>query len=109
MANIKHLETNVQRVLTNILRDEVKEDLGFLTITGVKITNELSYMYVYYTVYGDETKINHTKEALDRANGFIKNQIAHKVKMRKIPELIFKYDSSYQKGQKIDELIKSIK
>ncbi len=109
MANVKHLETSVQRVLTNILRDEVKEDLGFLTITGVKITNELSYMYVYYTVYGDDAKINHTKEALDRANGFIKNQIAHRVKMRKIPELIFKYDSSYQKGQKIDELIKSIK
>jgi ribosome-binding factor A len=109
MANVKHLETSVQRVLTEILRNEVKDDLGFLTITGVKITNELSFMYVYYTVYGDEKEVEHTKAALDRANGFIKTQIAHRVKMRKVPELVFKYDETYQKGQRIDNLIKSIK
>jgi len=109
MANVKHLETSVQRVLTEILRNDVKDDLGFLTITGVKITNELSFMYVYYTVYGDEEEIKHTQAALDRANGFIKTQIAHRVKMRKVPELVFKYDETYQKGQRIDTLIKSIK
>ncbi len=49
MAKVSHLETNVQRVVTEILRDEVKDDLGFITITGVKITNELSYMYIYHT------------------------------------------------------------
>lgn len=109
MANVKHLETSVQRVLTEILRNDVKDDLGFLTITGVKITNELSFMYVYYTVYGDEQSVKHTQAALDRANGFIKTQIAHRVKMRKVPELVFKYDETYQKGQRIDNLIKSIK
>lgn len=109
MANVKHLETTVQRVLTEILRNEVKEDLGFLTITDVKITNELSFMYVYYTVFGDETTVAHSQEALKRANGFIKNQIAHRVKMRKIPELVFEYDKSYAKGQRIEDLIKSIK
>ena len=109
MANVKHLETTVQRVMTEILRDEVKEDLGFLTITAVKITNELSFMYVYYTVYGDDKQKDVTAEALQRAKGFIKNQIAHRVKMRKIPELVFKYDEAYQTGQRIEDLIKSIK
>ena len=97
MSNVKHLETNVQRVLTNILRQDVKEDLGFLTVTDVKITNELSYMYVFYTVFGDEKQHEKTQHALDRANGYIKNQICHRVKMRKVPELIFKYDKSYEK------------
>ncbi|MBI9009104.1 MAG: 30S ribosome-binding factor RbfA [Tenericutes bacterium] len=109
MSNVKHLETNVQRVLTIVLREDVKEDLGFLTVTDVKITNELSYMYVYYTVFGDAKQLEKTQHALDRANGFIKNQIAHKVKMRKVPELIFKYDESYAKGQRIDNLINKIK
>jgi len=49
MANVKHLESTVQRVVSDIIRSEVKDDLGFLTITGVKITNELSYMYIYFT------------------------------------------------------------
>ncbi len=109
MANVKHLETTVQRVLTEILRDEVKDDLGFLTITAVKITNELSYMYVYYTVFGNDYDIEKSQEALRRANGFIKNQIAHRVKMRKVPDLVFKYDESYQKGRHIDDLIRTIK
>ncbi|MDY0023784.1 MAG: 30S ribosome-binding factor RbfA [Candidatus Izemoplasmatales bacterium] len=109
MANVSHLETNVQRVVTEILRDEVKDDLGFITITGVKITNELSYMYIYYTVYGEEKELEKTAQTLERANGFIKNQIAQRVKMRKVPVLIFKYDESYKKGQKIDNLIRKIK
>jgi len=109
MANVKHLESTVQRVVSDIIRSEVKDDLGFLTITGVKITNELSYMYIYFTVYGNEKDLEQTQEALKRANGFIKTQIAHRVKMRKVPELIFKYDESYAKGSRIDNLIRNIK
>ena len=109
MANVRHLETTVQRVVTEILRNDVKDDLGFLTVTGVKITNELSYMYVYYSVYGDEKDLKHTQEALERARGYIKNQIAHRVKMRKVPDLIFKIDESYEKGKRINDLINSIK
>lgn len=109
MAKVNHLETNVQRVVTEVLRNEVKDELGFITITGVKITNELSYMYVYYTVFGENEDLEKTAQALDRANGFIKNQIAQRVKMRKVPTLIFKYDESYLKGQKVDDIIKKMK
>lgn len=109
MAKVNHLETNVQRVVTEVLRNEVKDELGFITITGVKITNELSYMYVYYTVFGENEDLEKTAQALDRANGFIKNQIAQRVKMRKVPTLIFKFDESYLKGQKVDDIIKKMK
>ncbi len=109
MANVKHLESTVQKVVSEIIRDEVKDDLGFLTVTGVKITNELSFMYIYYTVFGNEKDIERSQEALKRANGFIKTQIAHRVKMRKVPELVFKFDESYQKGSRIDNLIRHIK
>jgi ribosome-binding factor A len=109
MANVRHLETTVQRVVTEILHNDVKDDLGFLTVTGVKITNELSYMYVYYSVYGSEDDLKHSQEALKRANGYIKNQIAHRVNMRKVPELVFKIDETYGKGKRIDDLINSIK
>lgn len=50
-----------------------------------------------------------TQESLDRAKGFIKNQLASRVKMRKVPELVFKFDESYEKGMKIDDLLKDIK
>ena len=109
MANVRHLESTVQKVVTDIIRNDVKDGLGFLTVTGVKITNELSYMYVFYSVLGSEDDLKNSQDALNRANGYIKNQIAHRVKMRKVPELIFKLDESYEKGKGIDDLIKSIK
>jgi ribosome-binding factor A len=109
MPNIHHLETNVQRAVTKIIRDEVKDDLGFITITDVKITNELSYMYIYYTIFGDKKDLEKSQKALERAQGYIKTQIAHHVKMRKVPELIFKHDESYDKGKKVDDLINSLK
>lgn len=109
MAKVIHLETDVQRALSDILQNEIKDKLAFITITGVKITNELSFMYAYYTVYGSEKDVIKTKETLERAKGFIKNQIAKRVKMRKVPELIFKYDKSYENGKHIEDLIRNIK
>ncbi len=82
MAKVDRLETLIQRELSLILQREIKDQVGFITITGVKVTNELSFIFAYYTVYGDETVLKKTQEALERAKGFIKNQIAAKVKMR---------------------------
>lgn len=109
MSKIDRLETDVQRVMADIIENEVKDDLGFMTITDVEITNELSFMYVYYTVYGDDDEIERTKETLERAKGFIKNKVAARVKMRKVPELVFQYDKSEEKGRRIDRLIREIK
>ena len=109
MVKVDRLETLVQRVVADVIQNEVKEPMGFVTITGVKMTNEFSFMYVYYTVFGDENVIEKTKKALDHANGYIKNQIAARVKMRKVPELIFKIDESYNTGKKVDDIIRTIK
>jgi len=108
VAKVDRLETLVMRELSEIIRTEVKDDLGFITITGVRMTNELSYMYAYYTVLGKPEERKRVADALDRANGFIKNQIALRVQMRKVPELIFKYDDAYEKGMKIDSIIRKI-
>jgi len=107
--NVDRLETLIQRELSLILQREVKDQVGFITITGVKVTNELSFIFAYYTVFGTKEDLVKTQESLDRAKGFIKNQLATRVKMRKVPELVFKFDESYTKGLKIDSILKDIK
>ena len=109
MAKVDRLETLIQRELSLILQREVKDQVGFITITGVRVTNELSFIFAYYTVYGTKEDKIKTQESLDRAKGFIKNQLAARVKMRKVPELVFKFDDSIEKGMKIDHIIKDIK
>jgi ribosome-binding factor A len=107
--NVDRLETLIQRELSLILQREVKDQVGFITITGIKVTNELSFIFAYYTVFGTKEDLVKTQESLDRAKGFIKNQLATRVKMRKVPELVFKFDESYAKGLKIDSILKDIK
>jgi len=109
MPKSDRLETLVQRTFMDLVRREIKDDLGFLTVTDVKITNELSYMTIFYTVFGSDADKQKTADTLERAKGFIKNQIALRVKMRKVPELLFKYDQSLDKGEKIDRMIRDIK
>jgi len=109
MAKVDRLESLIQRELSLILQREVKDQVGFITITGIKLTNELSFIFAYYTVFGSKEDLVKTQESLDRAKGFIKNQLASRVQMRKVPELVFKFDDTFDKGRKVDEILKTIK
>ena len=107
---IERLQSQILRELSLLLQREIKNTkIGYVTVTEVRLTNDLSFAYVYYTVLGAKDRIEVTQQALEQAEGFIKNEIAKKVKMRKIPEYIFKYDDSLDRGKRIDELLEEIK
>ncbi len=94
--------------ISNILQNEVKDnDIKFVTITGCEITSDLSFAKVFYTVL-DDTKKESTKNALEKAKGFIRGEISKRVDIRHTPELRFVYDESEEYGNKIDNLIKEI-
>ncbi|HEY8436907.1 MAG TPA: 30S ribosome-binding factor RbfA [Haloplasmataceae bacterium] len=107
---LQRLEKQIEREIAKILQEDVKADIGFVTITGVELTNDLSYARVFYTVLGaDDEKRQQVQKQLERAKGFIKNTLGSRVTMRKMPELIFEYDKSLDYGERIEELIKQIK
>ena len=107
---IERLQSQILRELSLLLQREIKDTkVGYVTVTEVRLTNDLSFAYIYYTVLGSKDRIEVTQQALEQAEGFIKNEIAKKVKMRKIPEYIFKYDDSLDRGKRIDELLEEIK
>lgn len=109
MSKIDHLQTTILRTLTDIYRRDVKDDsIGFLTITEVRLTNDYSYLTIFYTVLGKEEKRTAAGKALERSKGFVKGRLAQRVKMRKVPELIFKYDASLDYGNKIEEGLKNV-
>ncbi len=111
MASIKieRLNHTYQEAISNILMREVKDsDIKFVTITGVEVTNDLSFAKVYYTVL-DEEKKESTKNALEKASSFIRTKLAETVEVRHTPELRFIYDQSIEYGEHIDKLIEEIK
>lgn len=111
MARIKiqKLERQIERELAQIFLNDVKDDMGFITITGVNLTNDLSFAKVYYTVLGNKDKKDAVARRLENAKGFIRTTLGTRVQMRKLPELIFTYDESIEYGNKIEELIEKIK
>ena len=109
MSKLKRLESTIQRALTEIFMREVKDkSIGFITITEVRLTKDLGYLTVYYTILGKDTKKDAAKRAIDRSKAFVRTTLVHKVNMRKSPVLVFKYDESLDYGNKIEQGLKKV-
>ena len=83
--------------------------LGFVTISEVRLSRDLRIANVYFTVLGDQSKIEETKAALNRARPYIQNMLAGRVHLRYLPVLKFFYDSSLEYSDKIERLLQSIR
>lgn len=82
--------------------------IGFVTLTSVDVTSDLSIAKIYYTVIGDDSARTSTATGLEKAKPYIRRQLAQRLRMRHVPELIFKYDKSIDYGNHIDSLLKEI-
>lgn len=109
MSKLERLESTILRALTEIYRTEVKDNnIGFLTITECRLTNDFSYLTVFYTILGQDNKKEAAKKAMERSKAFVRGRLATHVKMRKSPELIFKYDESLDYGNRIEQGLKKV-
>jgi len=82
--------------------------LGFVTITGVDVTADVQFARIYYTVVGDDEARRNSTRALEKSIGFIRRQLGRRLHMRTIPEIAFKYDESLDRGNRIEELLRSL-
>ena len=102
------LSSIVQKAVSDIIQYKVKSDkVGFVTVTAAKVTRDLSYCYVYVSILNDP---RHEKvEALNKIKGFVRTELGHEVKMRKVPEIVFKLDESIENYRHIEELLEESK
>ena len=105
--SIKRLESLALRELSLILRQDAKnQKLSNITVTEVRITNDLSFMTIFYTFY--EGKVENYEKALNDCKGYLRSELAKKLKARKMPELIFKYDETLAYGNHIENILAEI-
>ena len=105
--SIKRLEYLALRELSLILRLDAKNNyLSNITITEVRITNDLSFMTIYYTFY--QGKVENYEKALNDCKGYLRSELAKKLKARKMPDLIFKHDEALEYGNRINEIISNL-
>ena len=108
-VKIDRINSNMIKEISYVLQNEVKDhNIKFVTITDVRVTNDLSFAKVYYTVL-DDTKRKETDKALKQASGFIRKKLCERIDIRHMPELEFVYDESIEYGTNIEKIIENLK
>lgn len=108
MAKVRtgRVSEQIKKELSHILQLEFKDPrLGFLTITGVEVTNDLSQAKVFLSVLGTDQQKEDTLKALAKGNGFLRSELGKRIRLRIVPKLIFVLDSSVAYGSKIEALL----
>jgi ribosome-binding factor A len=100
----------IHRELSKLLMLEARDPrLAGVTITGVTVTPDLLMARIYFSVLGDQMARKEALVGLENANGFLRTELASRVRLRFVPELIFEEDTSAEYGRRIDELLELVK
>ena len=93
--------------LSDLLRTRVKDPrVGFASITHVEVSGDYRHAKIYVSVLGSEEERANTMKALQHATGFLRHELASRVTLRYMPEIVFKLDTSIEQGSRILELIR---
>lgn len=99
----------IQKEISEIIQFELKDPkVGFITITDVEVSGDLSQAKIFVSFLGQEARKEAGMKALERSKGFLRTQLAQRLTIRKVPQLIFLHDTSLERGNKIEKIIADI-
>ena len=105
-ARSARIADQIQRELAEVIRLEMRDPrVGLVTLTGVELSRDQSHAKVFFTVLGSASDTDDSLEGLQRAAGFLRSELAHRLTTRKVPELHFAYDESVERGVRLSALI----
>lgn len=93
-----------------LIRGKLRDPrIGYITLTGVKVTPDLRHARVFYSMIGTDEEKRQTQQGLEAAAGFVRREVASRVKLRVAPEIQFSFDESLETGDRIERLLKEVK
>ncbi len=110
----ERLGEEIKKIISEMLLRELKDPRlsAMISITAVEVTSDGSYATVYLSVLGlsseeadAERQQKDVLDAMRNAAGFIRREIGQRIKLRHVPELIFKIDKSMEYGRRISKII----
>ncbi|MDO9081298.1 MAG: 30S ribosome-binding factor RbfA [Desulfuromonadales bacterium] len=99
----------IQKEISSLIIKGLKDPrVGFVTITAVDVTSDLSLAKVFFTVIGDDKARKDSAAGLKSAIPYIRREIGKQLRLRVVPEVVFHYDTSIDYGHHIEALLKGI-
>ena len=107
-SRTERIADQIQRDLAVLLQREIKDPrVGLPTISGVKVSKDLSYADIYLTfmAINEPEKVKQALSVLDNASGLLRSLLSKSIKLRVMPRLRFHYDETIVEGPRISALI----
>ncbi len=102
----RRVAEQIQRELAELIQLELKDPrVGMVTLTGVEVSADYAHAKVYFSLLGDQARVNEALKGLNSAAGYLRSQVAHRMKLRVMPMLHFVHDISIEQGARLDKLI----
>ena len=102
--------SRVSEEFREVLAEEIPKlkdpRVGFVTVTSVRVTPDLRKAMVLYSVLGDDATKRATSAALESARPHLRSVLGRQVRLKFLPELEFEEDDSFDRLQRIDQLLK---
>ena len=100
----------IKKEVSVVIPREIKDpSLGFVTVTGVEVTNDLRYAKIFVSILGGDEDEARSLSALNSAKGLVRSEIGKRIRLRFTPEITFVIDKSLDKGARINELLSQVK
>lgn len=110
MSRTDKVAQAIKKEISGIIHDELNDPrLGFITIMRADVTKDLRMVKVYFSVMGSQKQKDKAGEGLESAAGFIRKRLGGHLKLRFVPEIIFKLDESVEYSIDISEKIERLK
>lgn len=104
----RRVAEEIKKEIAQIIRDGIKDPRvrGLLTVTNVEVSDDIRYAKIFVSYFGEDEGKDEAIKVLTKASGFIRSELAGRLRLRYTPELTFKFDESIAYGAKISELIR---
>jgi ribosome-binding factor A len=110
MSRTARLGEQIRQDLTELLARDVRDPgIGFLTVTRVRVTDDLQQARVFYTTLEEGADAKKTARALERVTPFLRRALAERLRLRRVPELTFAVDVSIGHQARVEELLEQIR
>lgn len=104
---VKRVGQEIRKVLSaRLLRDYREELGGVVSISDVEMNPKLTHAKVFFSVFGDDAEGQRVLKVLQEAKPRLRYEVGREVKLRVTPDLVFVFDSSPQRAQRITDLLK---
>lgn len=109
-SRVDRIRKALIKEVSDIIQRHIKDPRisGIVSVTDVEVSSDYKYAKVYVSVYGTDEQKEQTMEALEDSTSYVRGEVGKRIRLRHTPEIEFRRDDSFERGQRITDLIDKI-